>query len=447
MAFACSPAQFLTNLGSLAPHFDEGYLHDWSPMESAYNGKHMTSTWRLGTGDAHIRTRITIGYPNLLAPKQQITSGNCTNSCDPPTDHVAFGTNRYEHFMHQWAKNTQPFCLTDLRYQYDPKGQLAEIITGLKKIPKMETSNFIRTRAFVLSESVAIAGPLTAGIPSTFVPNPQVNVDDQATTIDLGSAAALPTSRLTFPYLNWVTALLDLGGYHEKPSGLTKGMFNLITDKYEWFNMTNGKAELKNMMALTAAGQASGLYKIGEGIQEPFGNFAPSLDDYPIRYQLMPGGSGGLLNRVEPLFNAQDGTTGTRQKPNPAYLTADYQLSFIWHPGALMVHTPEYGKIHPLVPSVNSAMYGKWKLVNEMVMPYTNPDNTVCVMNNVDLNKFFLRVLFEMGVEYIEPNMILPILHRTGSSQLRNIGNDIPCGAGTAYVAQTYTDDPIMCGV
>ncbi len=445
MATACSPAKFISNLGSLAPHFDEGWLHDWSPMESAYNGKHLTSTWRLVTGDSHIRTRVTIGYPNLLQSKQRISSADCGDACHPPTDHVAFGTNRSQHFMHQWAKNTQPFCITQLRYQYDPQGQMAEIITGLKKIPVMETSNFIRTRAFVMSESVAIAGPLTAGVPSTFVPNEGVNVDSQMTTIDLGSAAALPTSRLTFPYLDWITATMDLGGYHEKPSGLAQGVFNLITDRYEWFNLTNGNASMKNMMALTEAGQASGLYKIGQGIQVPFGNYAPSLDIIPPRFQLMAGGSGGLINQVLPMINVQTGTTGTRQIPNPAYLQADYQLSWIWHPAALMVHTPEYGKIHPLVQSINSSMYGKWMNINDAVMIYENPDGTSCTMNNVDKNQFYLRALFEMGVEYIEPNMILPILHRTGSSQLRTITNDIPCGTGTAYVAQTYSDDPIVC--
>jgi len=448
MAFACTPAQFISNLGSLAPHFDEGWLHDWSPMESAFNGKHLTSTWKLGTGDAHIRTRITIGYPNLTAPKAQISSANCANDpCSPPTDHVAFGTNRSEHFMTQWAKNTQPFCITQLRYQYDPAGQLKEIIDGLRKIPQMETANFIRSRALTLSEGVAIAGPVTAGIPNTFVPIINTNIDNEAVTIDLGSAAALPTSRLTFPYLDWITATLDLGGYHEKPSGLAQGVFNLITDRYEWFNLTNGNASMKNMMALTEAGQASGLYKIGQGVQVPFGNYAPSPDMVPMRYQLMPGGSGGLLNRVEPMINVQTGTTGTRQIPNPAWVAADYQLSFIWHPQALMVHMPDYGKIHPLVPSINSAMYGKWRSVDDPVMVYENPDGTTCTMNNVDRNKFYLRVNFEMGAEYIEPNMIIPILHRTGSSQLRAITNDIPCGSGTSYVAQSYSDDPVLCSV
>jgi hypothetical protein len=147
MANSCTA--FRTNLAALTPVFDKGFLHDWSPMTSAYMGKHMTGVWGLGEGDTHIRTRVTIGYPNLMAEKRRISSAECgTNACSPPVHQVAFGTNRTEHFMENWAINSQPFCLTQLRYNTDPQGQATEIVNGLKKIPEMESNAYTRARAF-----------------------------------------------------------------------------------------------------------------------------------------------------------------------------------------------------------------------------------------------------------------------------------------------------------
>lgn len=423
-------------------------MHDWSPMSSAFLGKHETGTWETGTGDTHIRTRVTIGYPNLQAPKQIISASECgQNPCNPPVSHVAFGTNRAQYVMEQWVMNSQPFCLTQLRYNTDPQGQATEIINGFKKIPDMSTSAFIRNRAFTASPAVGICGPVSgSNIPITFVPNLGVNVTSELTQINLGSAANLPTSQLTFPYLDYITTTLGLAGYHEKPSGLARGIYNLITGSRAWFKMTNGNDSMKNMMALTETGQASGLYKIGYGIQVPFGNYAPSLDMVPARFQLMTGGSGGLLQQVQPMINVTTGTTGTRQIPNPAYIGAKFELGFIWHPGAVKIWTPEFAKIHPLVPSVNSALFGKWNFINNPgAMIYTNSDGTTCTYDNVDQNYFYWRTRFEMGFEYLEPQFVIPILYQVDGSGLGSIANDPTCLTTPTYVAQNYSDNPSRC--
>jgi hypothetical protein len=187
------------------------------------------------------------------------------------------------------------------------------------------------------------------------------NITGQLTTIDVGSAANLPQSQLTWPYLNYLTTILGLEGYTEAGSGLPMGMFNLVTDPRAWFLLTNGNESMKDMMALADPSQASPLYKIGQGVQKPFGNIAPTLDKLPIRFQLMSGGSGGLLNRVQEYYNVAT-TTGVRRVVNPAWVKARYQLSFLWHPKAIKLFTPDFKKIHEKVPTVNSALFGKWSL-------------------------------------------------------------------------------------
>jgi len=434
-------------MASLTPVYDELFLRDWSAVGSAYVGKHESEVWKLGTGDTHISNRITLGYPNLMSPKQRISAASCTDACNPPSSQVSFGSVQGEHYMDQWVVNSQPFCLTQLRYNTRPQEQATMIINGLKKIPKMHVNNYIRTRAFTQSPSVEIAGPLTSSIPSTFTPNVGVNVDAEMSVIDLGSAAALPTSQLTFPYLDYITTKVGLRGYHEKPSGLGAGMYNLITSDRAWFKLTNGNDSMKNMMALPDPQSASPLYKVGQGIQKPFGNYAPSLDEVPARFQWLGSGvgSGGLLQQIQPFVNIS-GTTGTQQIPNPIWINAKFELGFVWHPSAVKIFSPDFKKIHPLVPSINTGMFGQWRFVNDPgAMIYTNPDGTTCTYDNVDQNYFYWRVRFEMGFQYLEPYFVLPILYQIDGSGLGSIANDPTCLATPAYVAYDPSDNPVRC--
>lgn len=440
-----------TNLAAQTPVYDEAFLQDWKPLDSAYMGKHLTETWKQGSGDTHISDRIEIGMPNLQTPWQPISAnlpgygpnsgGGCASSCEPPRTHVAFGTTRTQHGMEQRMLSSQLFCMTDLRYNTRPSEQISQIMKGLKKIPEMYTSDFLRVKAFSQAPAVTVA----QSTPLTFVPT-SLNTAGQLTTIDLGGIANLPTSQLSFPLLNYVTTTLGLNGYTEAGSGLPSGMYNGIFSERAWFKLTNGADSMKDMMALTDPSQASPLYKIGEGIQKPFGNIAPSLDSRPIRFQYMTGvGSGGVLNRVQEYYNVAT-TTGIRRVANPAWVNARYELGFIWHPKAIKLFTPEFKKMHEKVPTVNSAMFGEWQFVNNQgLMRYISPDGTSCDKDNVLQNWFYWVTRLELGFQYLYPELMIPILYLVDGSGLNSIVADPVCGTAPAYAAQTYSDNPTVC--
>jgi hypothetical protein len=235
---------------------------------------------------------------------------------------------------------------------------------------------------------------------------------------------------------------LDLQGYTQGGSGLPANMFNLMTDITAWYKLTNGNDSLKNMMALENWKDSSPLYQIGLGVQVPYGNFAPTMIKTPIRFQNI---GNGLLNRVQPFINIA-GSTGTQREINPAWLNAKYQLSWIWHPKATKILTPDFKRVNAMVPTVNTAMYGKWTFINNQgVLPYDMPDGTICNKNNPDQTWFYWRVALELGFQYLQPSFIMPILHQVGGIGLGSTVNDPSCPAAPAYVAQDYSDDPVVC--
>jgi len=268
-----------------------------------------------------------------------------------------------------------------------------------------------------------------------------MNVQGQLTEIDLGGSGYLPTSGLSFPLLDFYATTLGLEGYAQAGSGLPEGMYNLMTDQRTWARLTNGNPSMSGMMALNDPQQASALYKIGQGVQKPFGNYAPTLDNQPIRFQHV---GNGRLNRVYPYYNVPT-DTGIKRVVNPAYVNARYQISFIWHPKAIKVFTPDFAKMHESVPAVNSAMYGKWSFKNGDVIFYTQPDGTSCQINNDKNNQFYWLCALELGFEYLEPQLLTPILHLVDGSGRDSIVDDTICGAAPSYTAQSYSNNPVVC--
>ena len=436
MANSCT--SFRTNLALQTPVYDQMFLKEYKAMDSPVIGRHETQAWEDGTGDTHYFDRMTVAQPDLTKSWGRIDASECgTNSCNPPRTHVAFGTQRDSYYKEQIVLTSQLFCLTQLRHQTNPGDQIAEIYRNIKKMPEMFTTEFLRNHAFDKSPTVQIAGSSFG----TFTPT-SLNTENNLTVINLGSSGALPTSELTWPYLNYLTTNLQLQGY-ETESGLGAGMYNLITDPRAWFKLTNGSADIKEMMALSGSEQASPLYKIGQGIQKPFGNIAPTLDQMPARFQVI---SNGYLNRVYPYYNATN-TTGTKRVVNPAYVNARYQLSYIWHPKSIKLWTQQFKKINEKVPSVNSALYGQWSFINNQgQMTYTQPDGTICSAINNDLqNYFYWLCALELGFQYKYPELIMPILHLVDGSGKDCMTDSPVCGSAPQYAAQTYTSAPTEC--
>lgn len=435
-----------TNLAAQTPVYDKMFLRDYKPLANPFAGRHLTEVWEQGTGDTHLVDRIEIGQPNLNTRWKRIDAAECRDTCVAPRQFVSFGSTRTQHYMEQFDIQSQIFCLTQLQYSTKTSEQIERIYQGLKKIPEMYTNDFLRVHAVDLNTNgmqIASANLLDAGT-NVFIPDitpDATNISGQLTEILLGSAGLLPTSGLTFPLLDYYSTSLGLEGYSDAGSGLPDGLYNLITGEREWARLTNGNPSMKDMMALTDPQQASPLYKIGQGVQKPFGNYAPTLDKWPMRFQHV---GGGVLNRVFPYYNTT-ADTGTKRVVNPAYVNARYQISFLWHPKAIKIFTPDFGKIHEMVPTINSAMYGKWDFKNGDVLIYNMPDGTQCTFNNDKNLYFYWLAALQLGFQYVEPQLITPILHLTDGSGKNSVVDDAICGTAPAYVAQSYSNNPIVC--
>lgn len=438
MARDCSG--FRTALAEQTPFYDKAFLKTYMPLETDVVGRHITGVWEPGTSDTHYVDRLDVGFPNLNTRWQQISSTNCgTDSCAPPRVFVAMGSVRSNYYDWQLDLQSTTFCLTQLLHQTRPGEQIKEWMMGLKKLPLMHMDDFIRVMAAMYADNIQIAGN---GF-TTLTPNPGAggNIAGMLTTINLGSTVALPQSQLTWPYLNRLCARLMLAGYGDG-SGLPSMMYNLIVDERAWFKLTNGNSEIRAYSALDNFRKASPLYKIGEGIDVPFGNIAPTLSKTPIRFQHI---GSGVLNRVYPYTNVA-GTTGTVRQINEAYIKARYGMSFLWHPQAIKILSPPGGRMHDLVPTINSSMFGKWHLVNPIQTNFqvTDANGNSCTYNNDEGLYFYWKCKMVQAFQYRQQNLLMPIIHQIDGSGEDCMTNDPVCSS-VEYVAQTYSDNPTYC--
>lgn len=439
MARSCTG--FRDELARQTPWFDKAFLKTFIPLDSTVLGRHQTGNWDPGTGDTHFVDRLDVGYPNLNNRWQQISSAECgVDSCNPPRVGVAMGSVRSSYFMEELDLTSDIFCLTKLLYSTRPSEQVAEWYRQIRKLPQIYSDDYIRANAAIRANFIQICG---SGF-TTMVPNQGAggNIGGMLTTVNLGGAGNLPTSAMTWPYLQRLTAQLALEGYADE-SGLPSMMYNLITEERAWYRLTNGNPELREQFRTDDYKKASPLYKIGEGIQVPYGNLAPTISKTPIRFQHL---GSGVLNRVYPNTNIA-GTTGRVRQVNQAYLDARYGLSFLWHPKAIKIYTPPGGKLHEMIPTLNSNMFGKWTFINplETNFRYVSMDGTSCTYNNDKQLYFYWLCAMSMGFQYQQPNLVMPILHLIDGSGKDCMVNDPICGDTPAYVPQTYTDNPIPC--
>lgn len=318
-------------------------------VKQPFMGRHKTETWEDGK-DTLTYDKVHVGQPNLVSEWQRISGDECGNACEPPRTFVAFGTTRDTAFMEQKVLESQPFCMTQLRTIPKVKQQISQIYDVLRSIPTMFFGDFLRTRFTSYHDTLQIAGSSFNTFSIT-----SANTSPNLTTINLGSTANLPTSELTLQILEYYAQILGLRGY-DTESGLPPGMRNLVTHSRVYQKLVGLNPDLRPYIRTADMGNLSPLYMPGKGINaEPFGRWAPTFDEAQLRFQT--NGS-GLLQRVLPYTNTT-ATTGSKPVYNPAWLNARYGISYILHPMAAILYTPSPSKIHPMVPSVNSSMFGE----------------------------------------------------------------------------------------
>lgn len=444
-----------TTLARQTPVYDSEFLKDFiSDMPGApFMGRHQTETWEDGA-EVRVFDKVHVGQPDYTIGWQRRIGAECANSGLPPRQFISGGTTRDEYWTENKLIVSQLWDLDQLRSIPNLKGQIKEMYRNIRRIPMGFTADYLRTRMLAYNDTLYICGsafteqPLITGFtldPTTGLPviTPGANIDSNANTINLGSAAALPTSDLTLTYLNYYQQLLGMKGY-DSESGMAKGMRNLVTHQRTFQRLVGLNPEVKAQLHLQGVKDVSPLYKIGEGINaDPFGSFAPTFDDHQLRYQ---DAGNGLLTRVLPYTNVS-ATTGLKPKVNPAYLNARYGITFILHPKATTLFTPKPKKVHEMIPTINSSMWGTWQYFNDKVLIYKNQDGSSCTIDNLLQWNFFWGCYLEYGFKYEQRPLVVPILHLIdGAGQACMVDQPI-CGAEPQYFQYNTSDNPPVCQV
>lgn len=436
MAISCQLLS--TTLARQTPVYDKEFLKDFiSDMPGMpFLGRHMTETWEDGA-EVRVFDKVHVGQPDYTAPWNVRKGADCGNTM-PPSQYISGGTTRDQYFTENKLLKSQLWSLDQLRTIPNLAGQIREMYRNIRRIPQGFAADYLRTRFMSFNDTLYICG-------ANFVEQPitSSNMDSNANVIELGSAAALPTSDLTLTYLNYYQQSLGMKGY-DIDSGMAKGMRNLVTHQRTYQRLVGLNPEVKAQLHLQGVKDVSPLYQMGVGVNaDPFGSFAPTFDDHQLRYQ---DAGNGLLTRVLPYTNVA-ASTGLKPQINPAYLNARYGISFVIHPKAATLFTPKPKKVHEMIPTINSSMWGTWDYINDKVLTYLNQDGTTCTINN-ELQWFFYWICYlEFGFKYEQRPLVLPILHLIdGAGKACMVDNPI-CGSEPQYYQYGTSDNPPVCNV
>lgn len=431
MSFNCNAIK--TELARQTPVFDEAFLEDFISTEMAnspFMGRHKTKTWTDGK-DTLIFDKVHVQQPDYLSDWERINGDECENPCEPPETTVGHGTTRDSVFMEQKNVNSQPWCLQQMRTVPHIGEQIADIYKILRSIPMTFVDDFLRTRFTSYHDTLQIAGSAFDEFAIT-----SANTSADLGTIDLGAVGNLPTSELTLDILSYYQQLLAMRGYNQK-SGLPSGMVNLVTHSRQFQKLVGLNPALRSQIYPQAMKDLSPLYQVGKGINaDPFGFIAPTFDDKQVRFQ---HSGNGLLQRVLPYRNVS-ATTGRKPEVNPAWFNARYALSYIIHPQAATLYTPAPRKIHEMVPSVNTAMFGQWQFINNQgIIRLYNPDGTYCDKDNAQQFWFYWKVHLEAGFRYDQRPLVMPILHLIDGAGAACVVDSPVCGEDPQYVEQDFS--------
>lgn len=436
MAWNC--AAFNDILLDQSPHFLDKILKDWFPTDDAWIGHVATETWEAFSGTTKVYDHVHVGAPDLSQAWDAVNlqdSGCIDGACDSHAICVGWGETRKSYGLEQKTYQTNVLCFDQIDSKAKAKQLVAEIIKGIHEITKMVWSDYHRRNALMLNQTLWICG--SAGLSMTV--NAGMFTGGMA-TIDIGGAANLPTSNLTIQYLQRFYAGLQGQGYF-KSKFVPNGVFKLITDEVTSNQLIEQNPTLQSMYRFDDFQKGGQLFKYG--MSKAIGNFGIAWDSWPARFYWNPNTL--VLDRVWPYVNAA-ATIGIRPTWNQQYELAPYQLSYVWHPEAMIRAVPTLESVNPEMPFMTRNLNGQWNFTGgnrDKTFVVTDPlTGETCTIDNKKGNKGFLWADFRSGFRFEYPEWTRPILH------LREPGcvvDQVPCSTAPDYVTQDWGDCNPVC--
>ena len=314
-----------------------------------------------------------------------ISDGN-TNNCLPPTEILTWGQTLRTWQMQKIAKETEEFCVEDLRSAFQMAKVMQEYTDGLATVSRWVWENRDRNEYIRLCLHQVTEGP-------------ESGFNLNATSFD---PANPPTSRLTWGTLERIySQLMREGVAGVGFNGVGAPVLPLLTDEVTTRDLIRQDPELRSdfRFAYEGKGETSPLLAPFFSSGMSYNGFKPMVDFFPQRFEIV----GGQYVRIPPFTTPLATTKGTKRDLNVNYINASYQVSVIHVRDVLMQHVPSP------VTTVGSKMrfspvdyMGDFKWIMESPGSHCNPDGTI--------GRF--RGVFASATEPLHPELGYAIMHK-----------------------------------
>ena len=302
-------------------------------------------------------------------------SDGSSNNCLPPTEKLTWGQTLRTWNLQKIAKETEDFCIEDLRSAFQLGKMLTQYTSGLAGVTQKVWANRNRNEYVRLSSHKVTERSILDLDASSF------------------NAASPPTSRLTNGTLEQIyNRLIGEGaaGSAIGMSGANTPVFTLITDNTTHRDLMRQDSALRtdfNFAYMGSGAKSPLIQPLGTG--GSYDGFMHVVDYNQPRYDIQ----GGVYVRVPRYKPAEATTKGVKRDLNPAYDTAPYADHIIHVPSVYTRRIPKPistpgGRFR--FDPVNYMGEFKWMNILDRVC---NPDGTIG----------FFRAIFSSGSEPVHP--------------------------------------------
>ena len=313
-------------------------------------------------------------------------------TCAVPGDNLNFAQTLRTYNLQQAAINSPDICLNDLRFPVRRQEQLRNIMSVLSENTQYAWENRYR------DEYVRLA-------------NYNVNANQTELLAASGqtkgsfSTSNLPTSRLTQGILRYFYSRLIRDGAGQNAYGKENGapVFLLITSPEASDDLIKLNADIRQDLRFAKPSEL--IQPLG--VERSYAGFYHLVDTMTPRYDFV----GGAWVRRNPYATDANASKGTRYIPNPAYYTAEYEDSIIFHPDVFtsLVAKP--------ISSTGAMAFDpqsyrgdfRWRNIPSRDC---NPDGTIG----------FFRAIFSSGSKPVRPELGVVIRHKRCAADFGLVG-------------------------
>lgn len=317
------------------------------------------------------------------------------NTCIPPVDDVQFSQTLRRTSLYHKAVHSPRFCVTDLLYAGKREAQMRAVEWGLGDIVRLYWVNWNREGFTRWSNK--------------YVVEPGLAHTDESDGLTFPPVEA--TSRLTNGVLDYFYNLLTIEQGHKHALSTQNGrpVYGLITDQLTSRFLIRGDDAIREDFHYGKPDALLGPL----GISHTYNGFVHMMDEMPPRYNfndaLVEGPDDPDTDpwvAVPPYILDTTDPLSTKKIVNPAWLTAEYQDSFIYVKDAYQLRVPGS------VTGVSRASFDPQTFMGDFRW-----QNVVNLDENSDaynpdgkIGRF--RGVLGAGVEPINPHVMFTIRHK-----------------------------------